>query len=113
MKRFVVIGHTDNAAILLKATSKTERFLERTDLLSGVVFCRANEFDQFEQDTVIDPANAFAVPHIKLRQYDSSRLLENLGVVEPLRERLTAAIERNITIERARRRGLLRCLDVD
>jgi hypothetical protein len=72
LKRFLVIGHRLDSAILIKTTSKTGHYKARPELLMGVVLCAANQYEPFEEETVIDPANAFAVPHHKLEKFHNA-----------------------------------------
>ena len=103
-KRFIVVGHHSNAAIAIKATSKTEYFSTTT---KGVVFCPSGECAAFQSDTVIDPANCFAMPHASLERYDERGQLEHLGIFNHLIPLLTVAVDQNLRIEPARRNGLL------
>jgi hypothetical protein len=110
LKRFIVIGHLKDSAILIKTTSRVEYYKARPELLPGVVVCAAEEYDPFKQATVIDPANAFAVPHANLEKFHNAYTLDMLGCVPQLRDRLAQAISNNRKIERARKSGLLACL---
>jgi hypothetical protein len=56
LKRFIVIGHVNGSAILIKTTSSVEYYQVRPELLSGVVVCTAEEYQPFKESTVIDPA---------------------------------------------------------
>ena len=110
MKRFFVVGHVDQNAILIKTTSRVEYYESRPELLPGVVVCEAGEHPPFEHKTVIDPANAFAVPHANLERFRAAYTLDLLGCVPELRDRLAEAIRNNSRIERRRKIGLLACL---
>jgi hypothetical protein len=85
-KRFLVIGHVATAAISLKATSKTALFKARYNSLDGVVVCPPGGC--FEQETIIDPANAFAISLRDLLRYDNNGDLEILCFLPELREQL-------------------------
>ena len=110
LKRFVVVGHRDGVAILIKPTSRLDYYQAQPDLLAGVVHCAAAQFTPFEDETILDPANAFAVPHDNLRRFHAAFTLDRLGVIPELRELLTMAVHGNKKIERARRENLLRYL---
>ena len=60
-KRFLVFGHSGNACICAKTTSKTERLKSDGKLLAGVVMFKPKEIECFELETAIDPANVFAI----------------------------------------------------
>lgn len=107
LKRFLVIGHVTDAAILIKTTSRVEYYRARPELLPGVALCAAGEYGSFELETVIDPDNAFAVPHAKLRRMYDAYSLDILGVVPELRDRLAEAVNSNSKIENARKHNLL------
>jgi hypothetical protein len=111
LKRFIVIGHVNDVAILIKTTSRVEYYRARPELLPGVAFCTAGEYDPFDAETIIDPANAFAVPHRALKKFYDAYTLDILGCVPELRDRLAEAITRNGKIEKNRKRYMLECLE--
>ena len=110
LKRFLVIGHVNDAAVLIKTTSRVEHYRARPELLPGVALCTAGQYDPFEAETVIDPANAFAVPHKALKKFYDAYTLDILGCVPELRDKLVEAITRNGKIEKTRKQYMLDCL---
>ena len=112
LKRFIVAGHVNSSAILIKTTSRVEYYRAQPDILPGVIECSAGEFGPFELDTIIDPANAFAVPHENLKRFHRACTLDHMGTVPELRELLIVAIGNNKKIGQAIKAGLLQCLQV-
>lgn len=78
-KRFVVVGHQGNAAIAIKSTSNVGPFLDRRSGLHGVAVFFEGEFDFFNENTIIDPMNCFAIPHANLAKLHQQSRLEHLG----------------------------------
>jgi hypothetical protein len=111
LKMFLVVGHRNGCAILIKTTSRTEHYKSRPELLAGVVVCTANQYAAFKYETVIDPENDFAVPHSQLQRFYNAYTINILGSIPELRDLLIAAITNNRQIEPARKNGLLGCLD--
>ncbi len=110
-KLFVVLGHRQSAAVSLKATSKLERYGLRPETDNGIVYIPAGAIP-FTVPTVIDPSNAFAIPHrdIVLEQ-EQHRIEIWTAVVDGLVDKLRFAILNNPTLPKQRRLGLLGCLD--
>ncbi len=78
-KRMVVIGHSENHAICLKATSKVDFY--KNSQFKDVVFYSAGEYSFFEKDTAIQPNNQFAISHENLENYHkngSFKILDQL-----------------------------------
>jgi len=109
-KRFVILCHQSGAAISIKATSNLTVFDLYPERLKGVVKCAADECVAFPVETVIDPGNCFALPHVNLHAYLRAGTLENLGSAVDLKKRLVEAIKGNEQLDPARVKGLLRCL---
>jgi len=105
-KRFVVLGYAGSAVICVKTTSKIDRF-SRYD---GVVYYASGDCAVFESDTVVDPANCFAIQSSQLDSYARSGQFENLGCLEGFREPFLKAVKENVTLEPKRRNGLLKLL---
>ena len=109
-KRFVIVGHQSGAAIAIKATSKTKSYHLRPGGFNGVAVFDAGECAAFELDTVIDPANCFAIQHRILESYHRNGHLKHLGAHHDLRARLLKAVEESTVLEPARKNGLRRLL---
>jgi hypothetical protein len=110
-KIFLVLGHRADAAISIKTTKNGNPFLTDPDRLAGVVRIPLGECPAFPLETFIDPANCFALPHEKLRDYDQRGELEILGSADGFLYQLRTAVENNGTINRTRRKSLLDLLD--
>ncbi len=96
-KLFVVIGHKDDCAVAFKTTSKLERYGEKPHLYPGVVFIPGGS-PPFTEPTIIDPSNAFAIPHkdIKLEQEQSR--IKIWPSLSGLLQNLCLAIDQNSTL---------------
>lgn len=110
-KLFVVLGHLHGSAVALKTTSKLQRYGDKPHLRPGVVFSAATPVEPFVLDTIIDPSSSYAIPHEDLRIHHARGRIQIWTGPDDLKSRLCAAITGNPTLTKARKAGLLRCLE--
>lgn len=107
-KRFVVLGHFENHAICIKATSKVEIYKNNKELMGGCVHYEAKEVSFFEQETVVQPDNYVAIPHQRLTDCQKTGELEIIGDLPVHFEAdLAAAIEDSVTLTEPNRKRLI------
>ncbi len=110
LKRFVVLGHVQehNACICAKTTSRLGRFHGDPALQRGCVHYPEGSVACFERETVIEPANSFALEYWKLRRYASRAELEILQVLdENVRSELQRAVTECRSLTPSRKANLL------
>jgi hypothetical protein len=75
--------------------------------MAGVVFYEANEIGCFENETAIEPANCFAIPHSDLAAHVRRGSLEVLHVLDGFKARIELAIAASKSIEPRRKAKLI------
>ena len=106
-KFFVILGHYDNAAFCIKATSRTAFYDNNPDKMCGCVCYEALEVDFFRKRTIIEPDNQFEIPHCQLVVHQDRGALEVVGrLADDFGQRLKTAIANSQTLDRRRRAWL-------
>jgi hypothetical protein len=111
-KRFVALGHFNNHAICLKATSKVAIYQNNPEKMAGCVYYGSGETALFERDTAIQPDNQIPIHHDQLENALIAGTLEIMGTL-PLdfEAKLRVAIENSTTLDDRRRSRLIALLN--
>jgi hypothetical protein len=109
-KLFVILGHMNNCAVCIKATSQTTRYENSPQLMMGCVYYHAKEVPCFPKNTAIQPDNQIPILHsyIELCYANGGVSISKLPSDFP--HRLSKAIEGSYTLngrERSRLKNLL------
>jgi hypothetical protein len=95
-KRFLVLGHSRDACLCLKTTSKhLGKYRADAPASSDAILVAAGECECFEVETAIQLTNGFAIRYANLTSYAKTGELEILGVfngggTDRLRDAITA-----------------------
>jgi hypothetical protein len=112
-KLFVILGHVNNYAICLKATSKVAIYQNNAEKMAGCVFYRSGEISFFDRDTAIQPDDQIPIHHKQLEAAQKAGTLENLGPLPPdFEAKLRSAIENSTTLDDRRRSRLIDLLGI-
>lgn len=82
-KRFLVFGHSGDACLCLKTTSKKlEKYRAGAPACSDAILLEVGECECFEVETAIQLTNGFAIQYAALASYAKTGELEILGVLD-------------------------------
>ena len=106
-KLFVVIGHRDEYAICIKATSKTAVFRNNPSMRKGCVWYDAGVIPCFPLDTAIEPDNQIPIPHEVIRRAHCNGTLQIHELPPQFEDDLRGAIGSSATLSMAKRIRIL------
>jgi len=112
-KLFVTVGHYAEQMMMIKATSKTERYTTDGDMMHSCVFYEAGQVSCFSVDTVIQPDNLYPIGYPRLKEHHEDGSLSIWESVLPadFEEKLRTAIRNHVRMSLMQKRRVLTVLD--
>lgn len=111
-KFFVVLGHLNNHAICIKATSQVDVYLNNKEQKAGCVFYPHGECSYFHEDTAIQPDNQIPIQHALLQESHRRSELEIKGTLpSEFEKQLIKAVQESVTISPREKKRILQIIN--